>query len=105
LPSYLTCDTKNLITMERNENRNKYEDNLCFFRCLQHFLNGDHIDKKVLRDYYKRYRSRVNGTPMEQFDGLPEAHLPWVEVLFDITIQIFPQNIEESNHMHAESAS
>src|SRR5262249_27526211 len=86
LPVYITHKPQIVISMERDANGNTFDDDFCFFRCIQHFKTTAHEDRRVLREIYDQYRARVPSADERCSGGFPERHLALAEEIYDVAI-------------------
>lgn len=47
LPSWISKNTKHIISLEQDRSRNMIRDSLCMIRCLSWFFTKDPFDKQV----------------------------------------------------------
>ena len=77
LPSYITKRNKTIMPFEKNHLKQKYKDNLCFFRCLT-----GHLYPKILKKRkYKEYEGVVNNL-FDKCPGLTKRKSIRVTALF-----------------------
>src|SRR3569832_77312 len=75
--------------MTQGKNRNSYEDNLCFIRCLAQCLVGNFEDSSSILSYFSTYckSKRINITTKD-FCGVTYTDLEVLEDLFQVDIQV-----------------
>jgi len=87
-----------LMTMIQDSNRNKFNDNLCFFRCLAQCKTGSFEDKDfVFKSFVKYCNKKGVSSCVEAFQGVPYTDIELLENLFEVDIKIYQITGKKNN--------
>lgn len=92
-----TTHSHNLFGMTQDTNRNKFKDNLCFFRCLAQCKIGDFENRDfVFMSFVKYCNKKGIQAIVSSFYGVPFTDIEMLEELFEVDIQIYSIDQKEN---------